>query len=397
MAPPIPSPQRVALVLPSVLASGTERRISFVFRHLERRYPGQYLLIVSPDLFPILNRGGFGLDRLPGVRVLGPRSPFDRKAGAHAPWFVNLGRLATLRRYREELRQIVEVDRVSLLQAYLEVVPVLGLFPIRDLPTIVSVVDHIPKYFDGATLDSRLLLRASRQASAVDCLFGWVAQRLEALGVPSSSLNYPEWNTVNHDAFHPESKDLSVSFAARAIDWKNPLLMIEVIDRVLSRRPDVRFSLLGRGSQQGQLVRRMRRQKWTESVLTGYFEDPSPIVNRSLIHVSLDQYDNFTNQSLLEGMSAGCAVVASNVGNTDRVVDEEVGLLVELNPESVAEAILQLADDPARVEAMGKAGRQRVLSRHHVDRYVDYLRALHDPNRAAPLRGGTQAPEVQVV
>jgi len=174
-------------------------------------------------------------------------------------------------------------------------------------------------------------------------------------------------------------------------------LMIEVIDRVLSRRPDVRFSLLGRGSQQGQLVRRMRRQKWTESVLTGYFEDPSPIVNRSLIHVSLDQYDNFTNQSLLEGMSAGCAVVASNVGNTDRVVDEEVGLLVELNPESVAEAILQLADDPARVEAMGKAGRQRVLSRHHVDRYVDYLRALHDPNRAAPLRGGTQAPEVQVV
>lgn len=108
------SPQhRVALVLPSVMASGTERRISFVYRHLLRRYPDEYLLVVSSDVFPVLNRGGFQLDRLPLVHQLGPRSPLDRKASAHASWLVNLGRMATLARSRRELRRRQPVSRHS--------------------------------------------------------------------------------------------------------------------------------------------------------------------------------------------------------------------------------------------------------------------------------------------
>lgn len=381
----------MALVLPSVMASGTERRLSFVYRHLVRRYPGEYCLIVSGDLYPVLNRGGFGLDRLPGVHVLGRRSILDIKREAHAPAVVNLGRLATLLRYRHELLRLIARERITLLHAYLELVPFLALLPMREIPWIAAVVDHLPKYFDGRSLDSRLLLRAIRLSGRTDCLYRRLALNLEALGVPPAALNNPAWNTANHDAFHPEEKDpRAVSFAARAIDWKNPLLMIGVIEHVLRRKPDVRFAILGTGKMETELARQIRRRSWAGQVRLGYMEDPSPVVNRSLVHVSLDRYDNFSNQTMLEGMAAGCASVASDVGETHRVITPDVGVRVPLDSQEIAGAILGLLDHPERAADFGRAGRARVLAHHHVERYVDYLHAVHDLSQVDPVVDGVR-------
>jgi glycosyltransferase involved in cell wall biosynthesis len=123
-------------------------------------------------------------------------------------------------------------------------------------------------------------------------------------------------------------------------------------------------------------------------------EDPSPVVNRSLVHISLERLDNFANQSLLEGMAAGCATVASDVGETHRVVTDEVGLLSPLEADPLADAILSLVDDPGKARKMGAAGRQRVMRNHHVDRYVDYLRLVHDLSQPGQIVDGVRlAPE----
>ena len=373
------------------MASGTERRLSFVYRHLERRFPGEYRLILSADLYPVLNRGGFALDQLPGVHVLGRRAGVDRKGGSDAPALVNLGRMVTLFRYRQEIKRLIAQERIALLHPYLELVPFLAMLPIREIPSIVPIVDHQPKYFDKRSPHCRLLLRAIASAERVDCLYGWINQRMEALGVERSKLCNPAWNCVNHDTFHPAEKDeRSVSFAARTIDLKSPLLMLAVIEQVLRRRPDVRFAVLGKGDRESVLAREIVRRGWQGQVRVGYMEDPSPVVNRSLVHISLERLDNFANQSLLEGMAAGCASVASHVGETYQVVTDEVGLLSPLEAEPLAEAILSLMDHPARAKEMGVAGRDRVLRNHHVDRYVDYLRLVHDLSHPGQVVDGVR-------
>lgn len=391
----IPQDARIGLVLPSVIASGTERRIAFVYRNLVRRYPGQYRLIVSGDLYPVLNRGGFALDRLPGVHVFGPKPKLDRKRGADASRLVNLGRMATLVRYRRELGRLIEREEITLLQPYLELVPVLAIAQLRRIPWIVPLLDHQPKYFDGRSIDSRLLVRACRSSGRVDCLYRWIVERLESLGIPEELLFAPAWNCVNHEAFHPVEKDVNlVTFAARAIDLKNPMLMIDVIERVLRRRPDAHFAVLGQGERQVALAGEVARRGWISQVRIGYLEDPSTVVNQSLIHLSLERLDNATNQSLLEGLAAGCATVASDVGQTSQVVPPEVGVLRPLEAEPLAEAILGFLGDPSRALEMGRAARELALQRHHVDRYIDYLRLLHDLDQAGPVVGGipTTAP-----
>ncbi len=384
---------RVALVVPSVMASGTERRLAFVYKHLERRYPGEYLLVLPRDLCATLDRGGFGLSGMQGVRVLTRRWRLDLKRGAHASPLVNLNRIVTLLGYRREVERLIETDHVRLVHAYLEMVPVLGLMPLRQVPTVVAIVDHLPKYYDRRRIDCRLLLRAIDTSTRVDCLYAWISGQLEALGVDRRLLNYPAWNCVNHDAFHPEDKDeLSVSFAARTIDWKNPLLMLDVIDYVLKARPDARFSVLGSGRLQSALAQRAARRGWQGIVRTGYLEDPSPIVNRSSIHVSLDRFDNSPDQSLLEGMAAGCAIVASQVGETGRVVTDDVGILAPLEAAQLGEAILRLLADPGLARRLGRAARARVMAHHHVDAYVEYLHDVHDLDQTGRVMNGVRVP-----
>jgi starch synthase len=66
----------------------------------------------------------------------------------------------------------------------------------------------------------------------------------------------------------------------------------------------------------------------------------------------------------LEAMACGTAVVASAVGGIPEVVsDGETGLLVPPDdPEALAAALNALLGDPARADALGRAGRDRAVT-----------------------------------
>jgi glycosyltransferase involved in cell wall biosynthesis len=172
--------------------------------------------------------------------------------------------------------------------------------------------------------------------------------------VDEAKINWPYRNTTNHERFHPQPKDPLVSFTARAIRWKNPELMTSVIGKVLERHPSARFAVLGRGPLQQGLRQVVNERGWQERVLVDYSPDPSDIVNRSLIHVSIEEFDNAPNQSLLEAMAAGCAVVASDVGSTRQVVTPDLGILTRLEPEEVASQIIDLLRPAAQPRRLGR-------------------------------------------
>jgi len=119
-------------------------------------------------------------------------------------------------------------------------------------------------------------------------------------------------------------------------------------------------------------------------VTVTYMPDPSQIVNQSRVHVCVEEFDNATNQSLLEGLAAGCAIVASDVGYTSRVVTPDVGILVPLQPEAIADAVLSLINPPDTLDAMGQAARRKVLRNHSIDQYLDYLTGMLNSNLAVP-------------
>jgi glycosyltransferase involved in cell wall biosynthesis len=251
-------------------------------------------------------------------------------------------------------------------------------------------VSHLPEYYDRRRLKCRLLQWALRRYDRVDAVYESVATRLLPLGVPPEKIFFPRHNTVDHERFHPDRKARQVSFTGRLFDFKNPFLMLDAAERVVRQVEDVRFHILGQGPLGDGLGAEVAKRRLGDSVTVGYLPDPSPVVNRSVIHVSIESFDNATNQSLLEGMASGCAIVASNAGATDTVVTEDVGVLTTLDADEIADAVTFLLARPKLAARLGGAARRKILAEHHVDIYLDYLRSVHDfgaPTDAVPAIG----------
>jgi glycosyltransferase involved in cell wall biosynthesis len=71
-------------------------------------------------------------------------------------------------------------------------------------------------------------------------------------------------------------------------------------------------------------------------------------------------------RSIIEAMMVGLPVIATNIrGSREEVVAGETGLLVPVaDKQALADAIGQLASDPARRHTLGAAGRRRALERY---------------------------------
>jgi len=84
--------------------------------------------------------------------------------------------------------------------------------------------------------------------------------------------------------------------------------------------------------------------------------------------------------SVLEAMAAGCAVIASRVGEVPEILaNGEAGILVEAKdvPE-LASAITRLAQNPAEMAALGTKTRERVAREYGQARLVQRLLALYE-------------------
>jgi glycosyltransferase involved in cell wall biosynthesis len=97
----------------------------------------------------------------------------------------------------------------------------------------------------------------------------------------------------------------------------------------------------------------------------------------------IERYKTNYPVKLFEYMAAGLPVIASKEGESATFVREaEAGILVDpLKPEQIAEAIIQLASDPAKAEAMGKRGRNLIFQKYNWESEAAKLIQLHQQLR----------------
>jgi glycosyltransferase involved in cell wall biosynthesis len=171
-----------------------------------------------------------------------------------------------------------------------------------------------------------------------------------------------------------------------AVGWIGRMTAVKRTDDVLVAFKALRdggvdavLCMVGDGPDREELERRAHELGVVRDTLfLGYQEDVAPYY-AAFDALVLPSSNEGTPVSAIEALAAGRPVVATRVGGVPDVVQEgKDGFLVEPGAtDDLADRLAQLARDPQLRERMGKAGRERVLSRYAVDRLVDDVDRLY--------------------
>lgn len=132
-----------------------------------------------------------------------------------------------------------------------------------------------------------------------------------------------------------------------------------------------------------------RRLAGRGAILAGPRRDVAEILAASDIVALPSRFREGCSNSVLEGMAAGKAIVASRTGGTPEVVkDGETGLLHDpWDVDGLRKALLRLAGDVQLRLKMGAAGRDRVQREFSLDRLVASYDALYSELTSARQKG----------
>lgn len=196
--------------------------------------------------------------------------------------------------------------------------------------------------------------------------------------------------------FHPEvdgtcvrvefdlAKDtFLIVLVAKLVEVKGHEILIRAAPRILTSFPNTRFLIVGgevEGEHHQTYARRLRMLVdqlgiQDKVIFTGYRSDIPEIMAAADVVVHCSTYPDPFPGVVLQGMAAGKAVVAPNLGGAREQIEPDVsGILVPpSNPDALAEAIHSLLKDEHRRASLGIAAAHRVRSEFASERYYEQL------------------------
>jgi len=150
---------------------------------------------------------------------------------------------------------------------------------------------------------------------------------------------------------------------------KNHELFLSMARRVTEQLRDARFLIIGDGPRRELLEQRAGELGIAQRVLFLGSRDDVPQLLAASDVFALTSHNEANPVSILEAMSVGRPVVATNVGSIHEAVDQgQTGYLVPPGDEKqLARRVIELLEDPVRAHEMGAAARQKVVQCWSID------------------------------
>ncbi|HVF99858.1 MAG TPA: glycosyltransferase [Chloroflexia bacterium] len=166
---------------------------------------------------------------------------------------------------------------------------------------------------------------------------------------------------------------------ARLVPQKGLAYLARAARLVLDARPDARFAVVGQGPLKDDLLKQVEELGLDgKFVLAGVRSDVPELMAAGDVFVLSSLWEGLPI-SLLEAMSSGCPVVATEVGGVGGVVQSDrTGLLVPAeDPDALAQAILRCLNNPQEAQQRAGAAREWAHRHYSMETWVRKLEQLY--------------------
>lgn len=203
---------------------------------------------------------------------------------------------------------------------------------------------------------------------------------------PQSDIRNPQSEIINLTSNVSLKEQLHIPFNSPVIGkvavfrtQKRLWLWVDLALRILEKRPDVHFLLVGAGEWRENIETKILESgKSSQFHLVGVQKAVIPFLSIMDIYLSTSEFEGLPI-AMLEAMSCEVPVVATRAGGIGEVIQDGIqGFLTEIeNWEELEGHCLRLLEDSELREKMAKAARQRVIERFSMVRMVRELETIY--------------------
>ena len=181
------------------------------------------------------------------------------------------------------------------------------------------------------------------------------------------------------ERFYPEEKKDTIVYAARLDEQKHPQWFLEAINKLKKEKfsgiSGWKFVMSGNGPLRDSLMEYADKNNLKEMVEFVIEGDISKLLNSSKVYVSCQDYDNFPSLAMAEAMTAGNAIIARNVGQTDLFVKHKKNGLVleEDSSNGLAKAIKYYIENDSVHASMSEESIRLMKEVHTADNFIKQI------------------------
>lgn len=253
---------------------------------------------------------------------------------------------------------------------------------LRNVPVIGTV--HVANH-------DQIYKRMARGRNRLVAVSNFVRGMLHGRGVPDryidtvyngtdfTEIENTDSATVRQEFGIPDTSRL-VGLVGRVCKEKGHLLMVEALKDVVKEYPNTHVMFVGRVEQPfGVEFNEAVKDAGVGSnvTLTGIRHDIPRLLD-SFEFTTMPSHQETFGVAAIEAMARGKAVVASRIGGLTEVVrHQQTGLLIDLRPEELSEAVSYLLENEKESRQMGALARVVVEQKFTLNHMVERLETVY--------------------
>jgi glycosyltransferase involved in cell wall biosynthesis len=177
-----------------------------------------------------------------------------------------------------------------------------------------------------------------------------------------------------------KTKTNDIVFCGSFINQKNPILALQAFEAYLyaNKNSDARLIFIGKGElleQMKVIADKINTSLNRNAVVFENYNNLLSILATSKIFLSLQDFDNYPSQSIMEAMLFENYIISLNNGDTKKLVKEELGNVVIENKDSidVSKAISNLLS----YNQPNAANKKLIQTEFTVEKFYNYFVDIH--------------------